>query len=116
LRRRRNQGQCKPSAECRHAQHEQSMPFQPTMLELWEHNVITILNLLDFHIVYCLVNRSVSFTRIVLPPLPTIHIWLVGGLREPLLMQLRGKVTKFPRKLYQKTEKTPVLCARLKVF
>ena len=64
--------------------------FQPIMLEPWEHDVIAILNLLDFHIVYCLVNRSVSFTRIVLPPLPTIHFikwffdkrsafgWLVG--------------------------------------
>ena len=38
--------------------------LQPTMLEAWEHDVIAILNLLDFHIVYCLVNRSVSFTRI----------------------------------------------------
>ena len=46
--------------------------FQPIMLEPWEHDVIAILNLLDFHIVYCLVNRSVSFTRIILPPLPTI--------------------------------------------
>jgi len=59
--------------------------FQPTMLEAWEHDIIAILNLLDFHIVYCLVNRSVSFTRIFLPPLPTIR--LVGGLHEPLLMQ-----------------------------
>ena len=46
--------------------------FQPTMLEPWKHDIIAILNLLDFHIVYCLVNRSVSFTRIILPPLPTI--------------------------------------------
>ena len=67
--------------------------FQPTMLEAWEHDVITILNLLDFHIVYCLVNRSVSFTRIVLPPLPTKRP--VGELHEPLLMQLSGcKYTK----------------------
>ena len=71
--------------------------FQPTMLEPWEHDIIAILNLLDFHIVYCLVNRSVSFTRITLPPLPTIFLRnrffdkrsacrLVGGLHEPLLM------------------------------
>ena len=53
--------------------------FQPTMLEAWEHDVITILNFLDFHIVYCLVNRSVSFTRIVLPPLPTIHFFEIGS-------------------------------------
>ena len=46
--------------------------FQPTMLEPWGHDVIAILNFLDFHIVYCLVNRSLSFTRIFLPPLPTI--------------------------------------------
>ena len=46
--------------------------FQPTMLEPWEHDIIAILNLLDLHIVYCLVNRSLSFTRITLPPLPTI--------------------------------------------
>ena len=46
--------------------------FQSTMLEPWEHDIIAILNLLDLHIVYCLVNRSVSFTRIILPPLPTI--------------------------------------------
>ena len=59
--------------------------FQSTMLEPWEHDIIAILNLLDLHIVYCLVNRSVSFTRIILPPLPTIRP--VGGLHEPLLMQ-----------------------------
>ena len=29
--------------------------FQPTMLEPWEHDITTIFNLLDFHIVYCLV-------------------------------------------------------------
>ena len=46
--------------------------LQPTMLEPWKHDITTILNLLDFHIVYCLVNRSLSFTRIHLPPLPTI--------------------------------------------
>ena len=71
--------------------------FRPTMLEPWKHDIIAILNLLDFHIVYCLVNRSLSFTRITLPPLPTIHFYkmvlrqakrlgLVGGLHEPLLM------------------------------
>ena len=27
--------------------------FQPTMLESWEHDIIAILNFLDFHIVYC---------------------------------------------------------------
>lgn len=46
--------------------------FQPTMQEAWGHDIIAILNFLDFHIVYCLVNRLVSFTRIFLPPLPTI--------------------------------------------
>ena len=48
--------------------------LQPTMLETWKHHVVTILNFLDFHIVYCLVNRSVSFTHITLPPLPTTFL------------------------------------------
>ena len=88
--------------------------FQSTMLEPWEHDIIAILNLLDFHIVYCLVNRSLSFTRITLPPLPTIFLRnrffdkqsahrLVGGLHEPLLMHywvqgcdsVRAKKTSF---------------------
>ena len=66
--------------------------LQPTMLESWKHDIIAILNLLDFHIVYCLVNRSVSFTRIILPPLPTKRP--VGGLHEPLLMHSVCKGTK----------------------
>ena len=54
----------------------------------WEQLNVIQIKFSTFHIVYCLVNRSSSFTRIVLPPLPTIHIWLVGGLHKPLLMLL----------------------------
>ena len=62
-----------------------------TMLNCpWEQLNVIQIKFSTFHIVYCLVNRSVSFTRILLPPLPTIHFikwffdkrsafgWLVG--------------------------------------
>ena len=38
----------------------------------WEQLNVIQIKFSTFHIVYCLVNRSVSFTRILLPPLPTI--------------------------------------------
>ena len=66
-----------------------------TMLNCpWEQLNVIQIKFSTFHIVYCLVNRSVSFTRILLPPLPTIHIWLVGGLHKPLLMLCGCKVKK----------------------
>ena len=45
----------------------------------WEQLNVIQIKFSTFHIVYCLVNRSLSFTRIVLPPLPTtFESWLVG--------------------------------------
>jgi len=60
--------------------------FQPTMLEAWEHDIIAILNFLDFHIVYCLVNRSARSLASLYHRCQR-HSRPVGGLHEPLLMQ-----------------------------
>ena len=59
--------------------------FQATMPEAWEHDVIAILNLLDFHIVYCLVNRSARSLASLYHRCQR-HSRPVGGLHEPLLM------------------------------
>ena len=40
----------------------------------WEQLNVIQIKFSTFHIVYCLVNRSLSFTRITLPPLPTIFL------------------------------------------
>jgi hypothetical protein len=44
-------------------------------------------------------------THIILPPLPTIHIWLVGGLHEPLLMYFGCKDTNKKNKTKHKKGK-----------